>query len=265
MAEVLPSLRANVRQIMVVIRRPGSRWLRHAPTGTTVTSAALTGSEDNRWADDDILMVYAPGSSTLEFPATMGKFIPAGSDLVFRVQYATNGVAGSDQSSVGLIFSRHPPSQRVITVALEDRRFTIPPNAPDYRVEARGVLQSDVVLLSFFPLLHLRGKRFEYDVIRTQSGARDNLNPEMETLLRVDYDLRWQTSYPLSQPLFLKQGSEVRAIAWYDNSPKNPNNPDPGASVKWGEQPGQEVLGGFFDVAVPATFGERKILLKPVD
>ena len=33
MAEVLPSLRANVLQIMVVIRRPGSRWLRHAPLG----------------------------------------------------------------------------------------------------------------------------------------------------------------------------------------------------------------------------------------
>ena len=265
MAEVLPSLRANVRQIIVVIRRPVSSWLRHAPAGKPFTSAALTGSKDSRWADDDILVVYAPGSSTLEFPATMGKFIPAGSDLIFRVQYATNGVAGSDQSSVGIVFSKKPPSQRVMTVILEDRRFTIPPNAPDYRVETRGVLQRDVILLSLFPLLHLRGKRFEYDVIHARSGARDNLFPEMETLLRVDYDLRWQTSYSLSEPRFLKQGSEVRAIAWYDNSPKNPNNPDPGASVKWGELPGQEVLGGFFDVAVPAIIGERTILLKPVD
>jgi hypothetical protein len=254
MAEVLPSLRANVLQIMVVIRRPGSSWLRHAPLGKPFTSADLTAREDHRWADDDTLVVYAPGSSTREFPVTMGEFIPAGADLVFRAQYTTNGVAGSDQSSV--------PSQRVITLALEDDRFTIPPQAPEYRVEARGVLREDVSLLSFFPLLHLRGKRFEYDVIHAATGAGDTPNPEMETLLRVNYDLRWQTSYPLSEPRFLKAGTELCAVAWYDNSPNNPNNPDSDASVNWGDGPRDEVLDGFFDVAVPATIGEQKILAR---
>jgi hypothetical protein len=262
MAEVLPSQRANLLQIMVVIRRPGSHWLRHAPAGRPFTNSALTAKEDRRWAGDDILIVYAPGSPTQEFPVTMGKFIPAGSDLVFRAQYISNGVASSDQSSVGLVFWKNQPSQRVITLALDDRRFTIPPHAQEYRVEARGVLRADVVLLSLFPLLHLRGKRFEYDVIHAPSGARDNLNPQMETLLRVNYDLRWQASYLLSEPRFLKAGTEVRAIAWYDNSSKNPNNPNPEASVKWGEQPRDEVLGGFFDVAVPATLGEHKILVR---
>src|ERR1700680_5206756 len=37
MAEVLPFLRANLLQIMVVIRRPGSHWLRHSPAGTPFT------------------------------------------------------------------------------------------------------------------------------------------------------------------------------------------------------------------------------------
>jgi hypothetical protein len=262
MAEVLPFLRANWLQIMVVIRRPGSHWLRHVPAGTPFTSAALTSSQDRRWSDDDILIVYAPGSSPQQFPPTMGKFVPPGSDLVFCAQYITNGVAGSDQSSVGLVFSKQPPSQRVITLALEDRRFTIPPHAPEYRVEARGVLRRDVVLLSFFPLLHLRGKRFEYDVIPAPSRGQANLSPKMETLLRVNYDLRWQTSYPLSEPRFLKEGTEMRAVAWYDNSPNNPNNPNPNASVNWGDQPRDEVLGGFFDVAVPATIGDRKILVR---
>jgi hypothetical protein len=263
MAEVLPSLRANLLQVIVVIRRPGSHWLRHAPVETPFTSAALTVSDDHRWADDDILVVYAPGSSKQEFPSTMGKFIPAGSDLVFRAQYTTNGFASSDQSSVGLVFSKEVPSQRIITLALEgDRRFTIPPNASDYRVETRGVLRRDVLLVSLFPVLHLRGKRFEYDVIHAPSRTRDNLNPEMETLLRVNYDLRWQTSYHLSEPRFLKTGTQLRAVAWYDNSPNNPNNPNPNASVNWGEQPRDEVLGGFFDVAVPAAMDRHKILAR---
>ena len=254
MAEVLPSQRANLLQVIVVIRRPGSLWLKHAAAGTPFTSAALTVKEDRRWADDDILVVYAPGSSKQEFPLTMGKFIPAGSDLVFRAQYTANGFAGSDQSSVGLVFSKGEPSQRIITLALEgDRRFTIPPNASDYRVEARGVLRRDVFLVSLFPVLHLRGKRFEYDVIHAPSRARDKLSPEIETLLRVNYDLRWQTSYHLLEPRFLKTGTQLRAVAWYDNSPNNPNNPNPNASVNWGDQSRDEVLGGFFDVAVPVT------------
>jgi hypothetical protein len=257
MAEVLPSLPANLLQMMVVIRRPGSRWLRHAPAGTPFTSSALTASKDRHWADDDILVVYTPGKSTQEFPVTMGKFIPAGSDLVFRAQYTANGIAGSDQSSVGLVFCKQKPSQRVITLVLETDRFTIPPRVSDYRVEARGVLRRDVFLLSFFPLLHLRGKTFEYDVIRAPNRAGDNLSPEVETLLRVNYDLRWQPSYPLSEPRFLKTGTELQAVAWYDNSPNNPNNPNSEASVSWGYQPRDEVLGGFFDVAIPATVGHK--------
>jgi hypothetical protein len=142
-----------------------------------------------------------------------------------------------------------------------DRRFTIPPNASQYRAEARGVLRRDVVVLGFFPFLHLRGRRFEYDVVHAPNKAGDNLNLETETLLRVNYDLRWQTSYSLSEPRFLKAGTELRAIAWYDNSPNNPNNPNPNSYVNWGDQPHEEELGGFFDVAVPATIGEHKILI----
>lgn len=261
MAEVLPFLRPNLRQIIVVIRRSGSPWLRHALAGVPFTSTALTSSEDFRWADDDILMVYAPGSSTLELPVTMGKFIPAGSDLVFWAQYTTNGLAGSDQSSVGLVFSKQPPPKRVITVALEDRRFTIPPYAPEYRVEVRGVLRSDAVLLSFFPRLHLRGKRFEYDVIHTRVATGENLNPQTETLLRINYDLRWQPTYILSEPRFLKAGTELRAVAWYDNSPNNPNNPNPNARVIWGDQPGDEVLDAFLELAVAAAAVNRTILV----
>ena len=260
MAEVLPTLPANLRQMMVVVRRPGSRWLGHALLGKPFTSATLSNSKDRQWAGDEILIVYTPGKSTQEFPVTMGKFIPAGSDVVFRAQYTTNGVAGSDQSSVGLVFCKQKPSERVVTLALENDRFAIPPQASDFRVEARGLLRRDVLLMSFFPLLHLRGKSFEYDVIHPLNRTGHNLSPEVETLFRVNYDLRWQPSYPLSAPRLLKTGTLLRAVAWYDNSPSNPHNPNPDASVSWGDEPRDEVLGGFFDVAIPAAIGRHNIL-----
>jgi hypothetical protein len=62
----------------------------------------------------------------------------------------------------------------------------IPPGVPDFRVEVHGSLPNDAVLLSFFPHMHLRGKRFEYNILHQGSPP--------ETLLRVNYDFYWQLS-----------------------------------------------------------------------
>lgn len=262
MTQVLPSLPENVRQLVVFVRRRGSSWLRHAPVGKAFTSVTLTDDQDRHWADDDILDVYAPGSPTDEWPTNMAKFIPLGADLIFRVQYITNGTAGADQSSIGLVFSKQEPPQRVVTLALADDQFTIPPEASDYRVEAHGVLATDAVLLSLFPNMHLRGKGFEYDVIHTGNAYSHEPGVQVEILLRVNYDLRWQTNYHLAEPRLLKAGTKLRVVGWYDNSPTNPHNPDPNASVKAGEQARDEVLLGFFDVSVPASLGKRSNLIR---
>jgi mono/diheme cytochrome c family protein len=315
-AEVLPSLRGNVHHAVVFIRPPDSPWLRHAPIGEPFTAATLSDPEDRRgahWTDNDILLVYAPGSSPGEYPDGMAKLIPAGSDLVFQMHYTTNGTAASDQSAVGLIFAKQPPAKRVLTLQLTNDHFVIPPGAPDFRVEARGTLPNDALLLSFFPHMHLRGKRFEYNILHRQSASvapaplpasapcssglpavgrpeafsdiflsssfvgrafqRDidlfptgGLQPlkstptrgeqtsrapfTVEPLLRVNYHFHWQMSYILAEPRLLKAGTELQAVAWFDNSAQNPHNPDPTASVRWGEQTYDEMMVGFFDVAV---------------
>jgi hypothetical protein len=262
MAEVVPSLPAMVRQAIVFIRGPGSHWLRHAPVGKPFTTATLAGDKDRHWADDDILMVYAPGTPVDEWPARMAKFIPPGADLIFRLQYITNGTAGADQSSVGLVFSKRKPPQRVVTLALANDQFTIPPGASDCRVEAHGVLGKDAVLLSLFPNMHLRGKGFEYDVVHTGNRSSNQPEPQIEILLRVNYDLRWQTNYHLKEPRLLRAGTNLRVVGWYDNSPNNPHNPDPNASVGSGDQARDEVLLGFFEVSVPASLGEHGNLIR---
>jgi hypothetical protein len=265
-AEVLPALRANVHHAVVYIRPPDSNWLRHAPVGQPFTGEDLSDPEDRRgahWTDNDVLLVYAPGSSPDEWPATMAKLIPAGSDLVFQMHYTTNGHKGEDQTSVGLIFAKQPPPQRVLTLQLTNDHFVIPPGAPDYRVEARGTLPNDALLLSFFPHMHLRGKRFEYNIIHKderapgQTKAESHPRPTIETLLRVNYHFHWQMSYRLAEPRLLKAGTELQAIAWYDNSANNPHNPDPGAAVRWGDQTYDEMMVGFFDVAVAAGLDKR--------
>jgi len=272
MAEVLPSARGNVHHAVVYIRPPNSNWLRHAPVGKAFTAETLTDAEDRRgahWTDSDILLVYAPGSSPDEWPATMAKFVPAGSDLVFQMHYTTNGKSVMDQSSVGMVFAKQPPTQRVLTLQLTNDHFVIPPGADNFRVEARGTLPNDAMLLSFFPHMHLRGKRFEYNLLRhtaAQRSRRDDSGgaPEsqIETLLRVNYHFHWQMSYRLAEPRLLKAGTELQAVAWYDNSANNPHNPDPTAAVRWGEQTYDEMMIGFFDVAVAAGMDKGRYFLR---
>jgi len=118
----------------------------------------------------------------------------------------------------------------------------------------QGTLPNDCLLLGFFPHMHLRGKRFEYNIVR-DDGAQ-------ETLLRDNYDFYWQLSYRLATPRFLAAGTKVKAIAWYDNSRRNVHNPDPDAAVEWGDQTYNEMMVGFFDVAVPPGINKEQFFVR---
>jgi hypothetical protein len=257
MSEIRPSSRQHVHHAVVYIRPPDSTWLRNAPKNTPFTASSLRDphlQHDALWTDSDMLLVYAPGSSPDRWPEEMAKFVPAGSDLVFQMHYTANGRAARDQTAVGMMFAKEPPEKRVLTLQLTNDHFVIPPETDDYRVEAWGTLPNDAILLSFFPHLHLRGKRFEYNIIPGPG--------RIETLLRVNYDFYWQLSYRLAAPRPLKAGTRIQAVAWYDNSRKNPHNPDPSATVRWGHQSYEEMMVGFFDIAVPRSVDKWQYFIR---
>ncbi|HTC93448.1 MAG TPA: cytochrome c [Terriglobales bacterium] len=259
MSEVKPSSREHVHHAVVYIRPPDSQWLRNAPVGIPFTASSLRDEKLRHEAHSttsDMLLVYAPGSSPDHWPEGMAKFIPAHSDLVFQMHYTTNGHAASDQTSVGMVFARQTPKRRVLTLQLayDQHAIAIPAGAENYQVEVHGTLPNDATLLSFFPHMHLRGKRFEYNMVNPD-GSR-------ETLLRVNYDFYWQLSYRLAEPRFLKAGTELQAIAWYDNSRNNPHNPDPESPVEWGDQTYNEMMVGFFDIAVPANVDKWQFFVR---
>jgi copper type II ascorbate-dependent monooxygenase-like protein len=260
MAELRPSNRAVVHHAVVYIREPGSTWLREAkpgvpyvPPGRTPRERLLNGSTTS-----DILLVYSPGNVPENWPPDLAKFIKAGSDLVFQMHYTPKGHATEDQTRLGLVFARTVPSRRVITLQLGDDRFVIPPEHPNYRMAAWGTLPNDALLLSFFPHMHLRGKSFEYNIVKP--------NGERRTLLRVNpYNFYWQLSYRLAQPLPVKAGTELECVAYFDNSRRNPNNPDPEDSVRFGPQSWEEMMIGFFDVAVDARMDKGAFFIRQHD
>ncbi len=258
MSEIRPSNRMVVHHAVAYIRDPQSKWLRGAPVGIPFSADDLPTEalrRDAMFTTSDILLVYAPGSLPDQWPQGFAKLVPAGSDIVLQMHYTAHGHPMEDRTAVGLVFSKVPPGKRVLTLQLTNDRFLIPPGDPDHRVEVHGTIPNDALLLSFFPHMHLRGKTFEYNII--ESGGR------VRTLLRIPhYNFFWQLSYRLADPIFLKGGTVLQAVATFDNSKNNPHNPDPDSAVTWGEQTWAEMMVGFFDVAVDPSVDKKKFFIR---
>jgi thiol-disulfide isomerase/thioredoxin/mono/diheme cytochrome c family protein len=192
-----------------------------------------------------ILCGTAPGDLPLILPPGCSKKIPAGAKLVFQMHYTPNGKPYTDQSSVGIIFAKGPPEHRVLTKPIHNPRFVlhadkIPAGADNYRMEAEYTFRKDAHIISFMPHMHLRGKDFLYEAVFADGKS--------ETLLSVPhYQFGWQSGYRNREPLPVPQGTKIHCVAHFDNSAKNPSNPDPSRDVFWGDQTWEEMMVGWIE------------------
>jgi hypothetical protein len=70
-------------------------------------------------------------------------------------------------------------------------------------------------------------------------------------------------TYVPESPITLPKGTVVETTAWYDNSPNNPNNPDPSAEVRHGDQSWEEMMLGFFNVAFDPSIRLQDLVVRP--
>jgi peroxiredoxin len=232
-AELLPGNRRVVHHILAFARQPGSR------------------DDSDEGGARGFLVAYVPGLRPAPYPTGMAKRIPAGSELVFQVHYTPIGSEQLDISHLGLVFAdSESVLEEVRTTSATDRNLHIPPGADDHVEEAFSPTSPlPVKLLSLMPHMHLRGKAFRYELVHPDGGT--------EILLDVPrYDFNWQTCYRLAEPLTLPPGTRMHCTARYDNSAGNLNNPDPSATVRWGSQTWEEMMIGYFDIALPRAAAE---------
>ena len=188
--------------------------------------------------------VYVPGNSTLIYPEGYAKKLPKGTSLRFQIHYTPNGKATEDQPSIGLVFAKGPPRNEVRVTGLVNGQFAIPAGADNHKIEARmPYVPFDVKVLAFFPHAHLRGKAARYEV--------KTANEPTKMLLDVPhYDFNWQLTYRYAEPVRVPAGSVLTYTAWYDNSDKNPANPDPKRVVHWGQQTYEEMHLGYLEFVI---------------
>jgi mono/diheme cytochrome c family protein len=186
------------------------------------------------------LVAYAPGDAPSVYPPGVAKRIPAGCDLLFEIHYTPIGRPRVDRSSVGIILATEPVQHEAVFTGIADKQLVIPPGATHHRSRSSHTFTKHIHLLSLFPHMHLRGKDFRIDAV-FPDGRR-------EILLSIPaYDYAWQSVYRLAQPLALPAGSRIECEAHFDNSAANPANPDPTATVRWGDQTWDEMMIGYLD------------------
>jgi mono/diheme cytochrome c family protein len=202
------------------------------------------------------LAAYTPGKQYDRFPAGSGKLIPAGSEILFGMHYNAAGRIEYDQHAVAVwLVDEGPVEYQIYSRAAADPALSIPPHEPNYRSEAEYVFERDAEITLMKPHMHWRGKDMLYRVVFPDGTKKD-------LLFVPQYDMNWQISYELAEPLPVPAGSRLEVVAHFDNSAANPWNPDPTLRVVWGEDSRDEMMEGWFDYRVrldePAMFTHKE-------
>jgi len=267
MAEARPGNRKLVHHIIAFVREPGSKWLADQKPGVPFSPRAQAREQqqngqqrqqggDGGLGSSEFLVGFAPGSPPEVLQPGRAKFLKAGSDIVLQMHYTANGKSGTDKSAIGLVFAKEPVKQRVLTAAVQNGRFVIPAGADSHAVTGSMVLHADGELVSLLPHMHLRGKAFEYRATYPTG--------ETEVLLKVPaYRFDWQLWYEFAEPKRIPKGTKLEVTGVFDNSANNKFNPDPSKEVRFGEQSWEEMMMGFFDIAIDVKMNPMSLFRPP--
>jgi len=232
-AEIRPGNRSVVHHAAIHVRPPTSSWLRSFAPGVAFIPDRAAGMGVH--LSDEYLAKYAPGRPSGPLSPGTAFLVRAGSDFVVQLHYTTNGTATTDRTKIGLVFAKTPPQKRAFIAPVMNPRLVIPAGASDYQEKAIMTLTEDATLLSVGPHMHARGVSMDVTAT-TPDGAPD-------VLVRVPkYDFNWQLLYEFDHPIAVPKGTRLQAFGRWDNSASNRHNPDPTATVHWGDQSWDEMI-----------------------
>ena len=200
------------------------------------------------------LGAYVPGQRTIVLPPGHARLIPARSKLVFQMHYTPNGRETDDLSRVGVwLADEDSVTHEVTTQVAIESEFEIPPRAKDFVVRmSETSFPPESRLLGITPHMHLRGQSFRLMAKRSDGSERPLLSVPA-------YDFNWQHWYSFAEPVDLSKISSLEMEVVFDNSTKNPVNPQPDDYVSWGDQTWEEMAVAFYDVARPLSAPYRRI------
>ena len=213
---------------------PGSRQVVHHLLGGYVAELPAGGkpSEAN-WS----LAVgrYAVGAESEVYDKDVGVYLPAGGYISFQNHYTPYGKEVTDNSQLGVYFYKEKPKLLLHDRVLTQPNIEIAPNDGHFKETAYYTFPHDALLYSTFIHAHYRADEAQLK-IRYPDGREEML------LSMPHYNFNWQRNYDFKEPIKVPAGSKIISTFYYDNSKRNPGNPNPNLKVKWGEQSFEEMF-----------------------
>ena len=202
--------------------------------------ARFIGGDSN--PDKADITAYIPGDTPDLAPPNTGGLLKAGSLLHLNMHYTPNGRETVDSSELGLWFypEGEVPEERMsgrCACVFPNTWTTIPPHDPAFEQTASIVIERDAKIHSYLPHMHFRGKR-----MRFYADYPDGASEELINIAKYNYN--WQLSYTYEEPKFVPAGTKITAVAAWDNSARNPSNPNPDRAVDWGNESWDEMFFG---------------------
>jgi peroxiredoxin len=226
----------NEGWVGAVYVKPGNKKVLHH----TIARLKEGGEKDNLGMDE-MFAGWAPGATQGWFPEGGGKFLPKHAKFDLELHYTTCGSAQTDDTEVGLYLLKEKPAARFESVPVVNYQFEIKPGDADSQAQGLYCFPQDATLHSVTPHMHVRGRWMKFELL-LPDGRR-------ETIASVPrYDFNWQQTYALAKPRKIPAGTWVMLTGGYDNSARNPGNPDPTKTVHWGEQSWDEMFLGWYNV-----------------
>jgi hypothetical protein len=253
MGEAGASITVHHANLLIDRARSARRFEKKAGAGFPGMELTL---ERTAFDFDSHFLFWKPGSAPYEQPDGMAWRLDPGNELVLNTHFLPSGRAEQVRPSLGLYFTDKAPDRFPLLIQLEgDGRLDIPPGARDFTVSDDFRLPVDAEILAVYPHAHYLGHLLEA-YASLPSGAR-------KWLIRIpEWDLRAQSVFRYSQPVFLPKGTLVSMRYHYDNSAANALNPNhPPRRVQAGNQATDEMAHLWLQI-LPRGPGDQRMIVE---
>ncbi len=258
---VLPGVSSQPRYVRAIDFRPGARKMVHhilAYVDTSNRAEELDAEDPSpgyscfggpKFSPAAILGAWFPGAEPLVLPEGTSIVIPENGRVVLQVHYHPHhGETAADQTEMALYLDDATPKTPFEYLLAENTDFTIPAGDPAYRITASYDVTTPITALNIGTHAHWLAQTMKVEAVHPD-GTRECL------ISIADWDPSWQGMYTFTEPKRLPAGTRLELEAIYDNTARNPRNPNsPPADVPYGEKATNEMCSayvGFIREGVP--------------
>ncbi len=170
---------------------------------------------------------YLPGVKGVMYPEGIGTIPVSGAFTIVGndVHYGPSSKTVVDASKINIFFTNTPPKRGTGELMLGTNGVSkiVPPlNIPPNRITkhvTQFTIGDDISVLTVNPHLHLLGKNFIAFAVKP--------NGDTVKLIHIPkWNFKWQYFYTFKKMVHVPRGSTIFAIAEFDNTAGNPNNPN---------------------------------------